>query len=111
MGYYIDAYDWVMIANVYSMICYSDGGLITTKPYIASSNYIFKMSNDYTKNSLWAKIWDGLYWRFLYKHKHRFQNNIRMKMQLSILEKMDKSKLDNHINHAESFIKEMNLQI
>ncbi len=34
-----------MYANVYGMICYSDGGFFMKKPYISSSNYILKMSN------------------------------------------------------------------
>jgi len=53
---YIDAYDWVMVGNVYAMSGYSDGGSITTKPYISSSNYIIKMSNDYKKSQEWCKI-------------------------------------------------------
>jgi len=50
MANYIDAYDWVMIANVYGMSGFSDGGSITTKPYISSSNYLLKMSNSYKKS-------------------------------------------------------------
>jgi deoxyribodipyrimidine photolyase-related protein len=34
MELFIDAYDWVMVPNVYGMSQYADGGLITTKPYI-----------------------------------------------------------------------------
>ena len=44
MELFIDAYDWVMVPNVYGMALYADGGLITTKPYIAGSSYIRKMS-------------------------------------------------------------------
>lgn len=45
MELFIDAYDWVMVPNVYGMSQYADGGMIITKPYISSSNYIRKMSN------------------------------------------------------------------
>ena len=45
MELYVDAYDWVMVPNVYGMSQFSDGGLFATKPYISSSNYIKKMSN------------------------------------------------------------------
>lgn len=107
MANYIDAYDWVMIANVYGMSGFSDGGSITTKPYISSSNYIVKMSNDYKKTDSWCKIWDALYWRFLDKYKDKFSNNHRMKMQLSILEKMDKEKLHSHLNNAQRFLDEV----
>jgi deoxyribodipyrimidine photolyase-related protein len=108
MANYIDAYDWVMVGNVYGMSGYSDGGSITTKPYISSSNYIVKMSNDYKKSDEWCKVWDGLYWRFLDRYKHFFKNNYRMKMQLSLLNKMPTEKLQNHIQNAEIFIKSIN---
>ena len=39
MTYYIDAYDWVMVPNVYGMSQFADGGGFTTKPYICGSNY------------------------------------------------------------------------
>lgn len=107
MSHYIDAYDWVMVGNVYGMSGYSDGGSITTKPYISSSNYIVKMSNDYKKSDAWCEIWDGLYWRFLEKYKILFVNNHRMKMQLALLEKMDKEKLNSHIEVAQQFIDEL----
>lgn len=109
MANYIDAYDWVMVGNVYGMSGFSDGGSITTKPYISSSNYIIKMSSDYKKSESWSTIWDGLYWRFLDKYKDLFQNNHRMKMQLALLQKMDTGKLQNHKNKAESFIKSIQL--
>ena len=41
-------YDWVMVPNVYGMSQFADGGMMSTKPYISSSNYILKMS-DYKK--------------------------------------------------------------
>ncbi|APW64595.1 hypothetical protein LPB137_01450 [Poseidonibacter parvus] len=107
MSSYIDAYDWVMVGNVYGMSGFSDGGSITTKPYISSSNYIVKMSNDYKKSEAWCKIMDGLYWRFLNKYKELFKNNIRMRMQLAILEKMPEEKLQNHLQIAEDYLKEL----
>lgn len=104
MKYYIDAYDWVMVGNVYGMSGFSDGGSITTKPYIASSNYLLKMS-DYDKNENWCNILDALYWRFLYIHSHKFDKNPRMKMQIALLNKMNKEKLDRHLKIADDFIK------
>jgi len=101
MQYYIDAYDWVMVGNVYGMSQFSDGGSITTKPYISSSNYISKMSH-YPKGA-WCEIWDGLYWRFLYRHKERFSHNHRMGMQLALLEKMKPSTLQKHLETAEKY--------
>ena len=62
MELFIDSYDWVMVPNVYGMSQFSDGGLMATKPYISSSNYIIKMSN-YGRGD-WQSKWDGLFWRF-----------------------------------------------
>lgn len=103
MKNYIDAYDWVMVGNVYGMSGFSDGGSITTKPYIASSNYLLKMS-DYNKNESWCKILDALYWRFLHKYFHKFSSNSRMKMQIALLNKMPKEKLKNHLKTADEFL-------
>lgn len=85
MGCFVDAYDWVMVPNVYGMSQYADGGLIITKPYISSSNYILKMSN-YPKGE-WTEIWDGLFWRFLQKHHSLFSSNNRTLNLMQILEK------------------------
>jgi deoxyribodipyrimidine photolyase-related protein len=70
MEMYIDAYDWVMVPNVYGMSQFADGGLMSTKPYISSSNYVKKMS-DY-KSGSWTKIWDALFWNFISKHHKYF---------------------------------------
>lgn len=104
MAHYIDAYDWVMVGNVYGMSGYSDGGSMVTKPYVSSSNYILKMSRDYKKSDAWCAIWDGLYWRFLDKYQNLLKENPRMKMQFALLKKMDKNLLKEHIARAEKFM-------
>lgn len=85
MGFFVDAYDWVMVPNVFGMSQYADGGVIVTKPYISSSSYLLKMSN-YPKGE-WTEIWDGLFWRFIQKHRSYFESNVRMKNLVSLLEK------------------------
>lgn len=103
MEMFIDAYDWVMVPNVYGMSQYADGGLITTKPYISSSNYVRKMS-DYTKGD-WCAVWDGLYWRFIHKHVDFFKGNPRLAMMTSHLKRMSDDKLQTHLTNAERFLK------
>ena len=105
MEMYIDSYDWVMVPNVYGMSQYADGGLICTKPYISSSNYMRKMSN-FEKGD-WCDIWDALYWRFIFKHKKSFEKNPRMSMMIVQLNKMDKEKLNQHLKIAERFLKQL----
>ncbi len=85
MANFVDAYDWVMVPNVFGMSQYADGGTIVTKPYIASSNYITKMSN-YPKGE-WTEIWDGLFWRFLQKHQPLFSSNYRTLALMKIFSK------------------------
>ncbi len=102
MEFFIDSYDWVMVPNIYGMSQFADGGLMSTKPYISSSNYILKMS-DYKKGS-WCRIWDGLYWRFLNENRNLFSENPRMNMMMKMLEKMDSKKLSAHIETAEDYL-------
>jgi deoxyribodipyrimidine photolyase-related protein len=105
MELFIDAYDWVMVPNVYGMSQYADGGFITTKPYVSGSNYVIKMS-DYKKGE-WCAVWDALYWRFLFKHQDIFKNNHRMSMMVNLVNKMEKSKLTAHLKVAEDFLKNL----
>ena len=105
MEMYIDAYDWVMVPNVYGMSQFSDGGLMTTKPYICGSNYILKMS-DYPKGE-WQEIWDGLFWRFLDKQRETFRKNPRWAMLISTWDKMPLGKKETHLNNAEAFLTQL----
>lgn len=102
MELYIDAYDWVMVPNVYSMSQFADGGSITTKPYISSSNYIRKMSS-YPKGE-WEEIWTSLYWAFIYDNKSFFQSNYRLNMMVKILEKMPNDKIQDHLDKSKNFL-------
>lgn len=105
MEMYADSADWVMSANVFGMGITSDGGLFATKPYISGSNYILKMSN-YEKGS-WCDIWDGLYWRFIDKHKEVFASNIRMRVMTTTLAKMQPERKKHLFSAAESFIQKV----
>jgi deoxyribodipyrimidine photolyase-related protein len=103
MELFIDAYDWVMVPNVYGMSLYADGGLMSTKPYISSSNYIKKMSN-YGKGD-WEATWDGLFWTFMDKHRDFFSSNPRLGMLLGSLDRMKQNTKENHFKNAETFLK------
>jgi len=102
MELFIDAYDWVMVPNVYGMCMFADGGTFATKPYIGGSNYIKKMSN-YPKGE-WEQIWDGMFWRFVMKHQGFFRANPRTSMLFHSLNRMSNEKRDNHIQNAQLFI-------
>lgn len=105
MEMYIDAYDWVMVPNVYSMALYADGGLITTKPYISSSRYILSMSN-YTKDT-WNEIWDALYWNFVGTHYALLASENRLGFVGVTYQKMSEEKKKHYRSKAEEFIKKV----
>ena len=105
MEVFIDSYDWVMVPNVYGMSQFADGGLMSTKPYISSSNYIIKMS-DYKKGE-WSDIWDGLFWSFMDKQRDFFKKNPRMRMLISSFDKMDSVKKEKLLMDAHNFLIEL----
>ncbi len=91
MEMYIDAYDWVMVPNIYGMSQFSDGGSMVTKPYISSSNYILKMSN-YAAKEDWCEIWDALYWNFISENRLFFSKNPRLQFSVNIYDKFSSEK-------------------
>jgi len=104
MELFIDAYDWVMVPNVYGMSQHADGGLMTTKPYISGSSYILKMS-DYAKGD-WCEVWDALYWRFIDREREFFSANPRMRVMVGQLDRMG-TKLDHHRRTADRFLEKL----
>ena len=94
--YYTDAFEWVVTPNVLWMSQFADGGKLATKPYVASANYIQKMS-DYYKNSEHnpkekytddACPFNYLYWCFVADNKETFEKG-RQQFVLKNLEKVD----------------------
>ena len=102
MELYIDAYDWVMVPNVYGMSQFADGGLMATKPYISSSNYLMKMS-DYPAGT-WQQTWDALFWRFMHMHRDFFMSNPRLGMLIKTFDNWDKTKQDNLLAQANQYL-------
>ncbi|NJM99020.1 MAG: cryptochrome/photolyase family protein [Phormidesmis sp. RL_2_1] len=93
---FIDAYDWVMQTNVIGMGLFADGGMLSTKPYAASANYIHKMS-DYCQGCQYdhksrigenACPFNFFYWDFLDRHREKLSAQGRMNFILKNLDKM-----------------------
>ena len=101
MELFIDAYDWVMVPNVFGRVNLLMEEM-STKPYISGSNYILKMSN-YQKND-WSEIWDGLFWRFLNTHRSFFLSNPRLGMLVRMFDKMPQEKQQTHLKNADKFL-------
>jgi deoxyribodipyrimidine photolyase-related protein len=96
LGIYIDAIEWVEITNTRGMSQFADGGIVGTKPYVSSANYIGKMSN-YCKSCHYdADLKSGagscpfnsLYWNFYELYRSKFEKNPRIGMMYRILDKM-----------------------
>jgi deoxyribodipyrimidine photolyase-related protein len=93
---YVDGYDWVMVPNVIGMSQWADGGVMATKPYAASSNYINRMT-DYCGGCAYDRTtrteddscpFNSLYWDFMSRHQ-RLDANHRMGRALSTLDRFD----------------------
>lgn len=102
MEMYIDAYDWVMVPNVYGMALYADGGTITTKPYISSSRYILSMSD--FKKGPWSEIWDALFWNFIGQHFELLSTENRLGFMGITYNKMSLEKKEGYKKIATQFI-------
>ncbi len=103
MEMFVDAYDWVMVPNIYGMSQYAWTEMMT-KPYISSSNYIKKMSH-YEEGD-WCDVWDGLYWRFIKKNKEKIENIPRMKIMTYQVSRMNDEALEDHLENAEEFLED-----
>ncbi|MFP4540163.1 MAG: cryptochrome/photolyase family protein [Opitutales bacterium] len=101
MAMYLDAIDWVSAPNTIGMSQFADGGIVGTKPYCASGNYIRKMSNHCAQCAYRPSEATGeracpfttLYWDFLARHHERFRGNRRMVFQVKNLERKDPGEL------------------
>ena len=112
---YADAYEWVEAPNTIGMSQFADGGIIASKPYVSSGNYIAKMS-DYCKSCAYGvtvKTGEGacpfnlLYWHFLIRHRARFEDNPRMAQMYRTWERMDAEKRETVLSEAEAFLERM----
>jgi deoxyribodipyrimidine photolyase-related protein len=97
LSMYVDAVEWVELPNVIGMSQYADGGVMGSKPYIATGKYINRMSN-YCCNCVYdpnqstgenACPFTTLYWDFLDRHQSQMAGNHRMILQLKNLERLE----------------------
>jgi deoxyribodipyrimidine photolyase-related protein len=96
LGIYIDALEWVQLPNTRGMSQFADGGIVGTKPYHSSAQYINKMSN-YCGSCFYrfkerigekACPFNSLYWDFLMRHEEVLSKNPRIGMGYQLLKKM-----------------------
>jgi deoxyribodipyrimidine photolyase-related protein len=96
LGVYVDAVEWVELPNTLGMSQFADGGLMASKPYVASGKYIDRMSNHCKgckydpAQSVGASAcpYTTLYWDYLLRHAGSLAKNPRMSMQLKNLQRL-----------------------
>lgn len=112
---YVDAWEWVVLPNVLGMSTFADGGKLASKPYIASGNYINKMS-DYCAHCSYsvsektgekACPLNYLYWNFVSNHKDAFMENGRVSFMVNMYEKKSDQEKQTIAEESERYIKEL----
>lgn len=109
---YADAYEWVELPNTLGMSQFADGGLLGSKPYAASGNYINKMS-DYCADCRYdvkqktgddACPFNPLYWDFLIRNEDRLRGNPRLAQVYRTWQRMDDDKKTDYLKSAERIL-------
>ena len=99
LAVYVDAVEWVELPNTLGMSQYADGGVMASKPYIATGKYIQRMSPHCTgcrydpalRSGERACPFTTLYWDFLLRHAPTLAKNPRMALQVKNLARLDEA--------------------
>jgi deoxyribodipyrimidine photolyase-related protein len=114
---YADAYEWVELPNVQGMALFADGGVLASKPYAASGNYINKMS-DYCRHCSYdvkrktgekACPFNYLYWQFLMDHEATLRRNPRIAAIYGTLDRMGDQRKDAIRRDSARFLEEIGI--
>ncbi len=116
LGVYTDAIEWVQITNTRGMSQFADGGLVGSKPYVSSANYIDKMSN-YCKGCFYDKgkrhgnkacPFNSLYWNFYIAQEDKLKSNQRISMMYRLLEKIEPQEKEKITEQAKKYLENIN---
>ena len=110
LSVYVDAVEWVELPNTLGMSQYGDGGLMASKPYIATGKYIQRMGNHCKRcrydpaqsTGPTACPYTTLYWDFLMRHEAMLAKNPRMGMQVRNLARLAPDKREAIVQQAQA---------
>ncbi len=117
LGIYLDAIEWVEITNTRGMSQYADGGLVGSKPYVSSANYMDKMS-DYCGSCAYdqkkrhgkqACPFNSLYWDFYQRHESLLIKHPRIGFAYKTLERMSESELTATLKQAAEYLENIDV--
>jgi deoxyribodipyrimidine photolyase-related protein len=118
LAVYADAYEWVELPNTLGMSQFADGGLLASKPYAASGNYINKMS-DYCRHCRFdvkqktgdeACPFNALYWDFLSRNEQNLRRNPRLAQIYRTWDRMEQAKREAYRESARRFLAKLDGQ-
>jgi deoxyribodipyrimidine photolyase-related protein len=109
LSVYVDAVEWVELPNTLGMSQFGDGGLMASKPYVATGKYIQRMSNHCKgcrfdpaqSTGTRACPFTTLYWDFLGRHEALLRKNPRMAMQMKNLDRLEQAAREAIASQAE----------
>ena len=116
LGVYIDAIQWVELPNTRAMSQWADGGRVATKPYVASANYIHKMSDycsacAYDRQKAYGESacpFNSLFWYFFKRHQKKLKNNARIGMMYRTWDRKDLKEQKRILKQADAYRKDLN---
>ncbi|MCB0593086.1 MAG: cryptochrome/photolyase family protein [Lewinellaceae bacterium] len=116
LGIYMDAIEWVEITNTRGMSQFADGGIVGTKPYVSSANYLHKMGSycsncQYDKKAKYGQNacpFNSLYWDFYDRHADKLSNNPRIGMMYRVWNRMDGEERERILRQAAAYKERVN---
>lgn len=115
LGIYVDAYEWVEITNTRGMSQFADGGIVGSKPYVSTANYIKKMSNycdechyrEKERTGEGSCPFNSLYWNFYFRNREKLSSNPRIGMMYRVWDKMQPDIQESILEQAQNYLERL----
>jgi len=113
LAVYVDAVEWVELPNTLGMSQYGDGGLMASKPYVATGKYIQRMGGPCGNCRYDPAMREGekacpyttLYWDFLMRHETLLSKNARMALQVKNVARMNPAQRQAVADRAQAILR------